>query len=276
LFCNKKIFFIFILSIYSCIILAQKDTVLKYEPSVKFDKKYLKSYFTDTKNVVISPLHWNKKQWITFTAIAGTNVFIYSQDDKIQDFFQNNRTKSLDNISKYAFKHWGDGTYSMSAIGLLYIYGTLSKNNQHKEAALLGTKAFVTSAVFTYLIKYSFHRHRPDDDKFPNPYIWEGPCLKSSYTSFISGHTTSIFSVASVIASEYKDKKAIPVIAYSIAGLTAISRIYDNKHWATDVIAGAALGYAIGKLIYNNRIQIYPYSSFNSNGISMIIFIDKK
>ena len=48
---------------------------------------------------------------------------------------------------------------------------------------------------------------------------------------------------------EYKNKKWIPPVVYSIAGLSALSRIHDNAHWASDVFLGSAVGYFFGKAL---------------------------
>jgi membrane-associated phospholipid phosphatase len=51
----------------------------------------------------------------------------------------------------------------------------------------------------------------------------------------------------------------VPLAAYSLATLTGISRIYDNKHWASDVFLGAALGYTMAELIWKaNNWGIEP------------------
>ena len=72
------------------------------------------------------------------------------------------------------------------------------------------------------------------------------------YASFPSGHTTVAFAAATVFATEYRDKPIIPVIAYTAAALIGLSRITENKHWTTDVIAGAALGFLQGKNVVHN------------------------
>lgn len=90
-------------------------------------------------------------------------------------------------------------------------------------------------------------------------------------SSFPSGHTTAAFAAATVFASEYKDDPLIPVIAYSAAGLIGISRVTENAHWATDVLAGFALGYTTGRLVvrnyhrYTRRVTQKQKMSFNFN-----------
>jgi membrane-associated phospholipid phosphatase len=54
--------------------------------------------------------------------------------------------------------------------------------------------------------------------------------------------------------------------------MTALSRIYDNKHWASDVLVGSVLGFAIGKTIYRNgfgKLKVLPFSA-TGLGVSLI------
>jgi membrane-associated phospholipid phosphatase len=66
---------------------------------------------------------------------------------------------------------------------------------------------------------------------------------------------------------EYKNKPWVPIVAYSAAGLISLSRITENRHWATDLLAGAALGYLSGRLVTNNwHHYAYMKSRKKSNG----------
>lgn len=66
-----------------------------------------------------------------------------------------------------------------------------------------------------------------------------------------------IFAVAAVFASEYRDKIWVPILSYTLASLASVSRVYDDKHWASDVIFGSALGFFIGKFVYKSTVK-YP------------------
>jgi hypothetical protein len=74
----------------------------------------------------------------------------------------------------------------------------------------------------------------------------------NAHTSFPSGHTTVAFAAATVFAMEYHDRPLVPVISYTVASLIGLSRMTENKHWASDVFTGAGLGYLIGKQVVNN------------------------
>lgn len=75
------------------------------------------------------------------------------------------------------------------------------------------------------------------------------------------------------VSSEYKNKPIVPFIACSIASLTGISRVYEDKHWGSDVLIGAVFGYAMGKLVYNKNnwgIHIKPATTPGVTGVTLI------
>jgi membrane-associated phospholipid phosphatase len=109
--------------------------------------------------------------------------------------------------------------------------------------------SFVVSGIFTQVIKFSTHRHRPDAGNSRG--TWDGPGFSNSNLSFPSGHSSTAFSIATVIASEYNDIEFVPPLAYGIATLTALSRVNDNGHWASDVFLGSAIGYFTAKAVVN-------------------------
>ena len=57
------------------------------------------------------------------------------------------------------------------------------------------------------------------------------------------------FSTAAVIAEQYDDTVWVAPVAYGLAGLVAWSRLNDNAHWTSDLVLGAGLGYAVGKVV---------------------------
>ncbi len=64
----------------------------------------------------------------------------------------------------------------------------------------------------------------------------------SSHHSFPSGHATLAFASAAALDDE-TTAGWVPWVAYPLAGLVGWSRVQDDQHWASDVVAGAALGF---------------------------------
>jgi len=116
---------------------------------------------------------------------------------------------------------------------------------------MAGTQAFIMGGLSVEVLKVLFGRHRPYQDIPPNAKRWTGPFGSLDFNSMPSGHTTVAFSVATVFTSVYKDKPWVGVLSYGIATGVALSRLNDDKHWASDVFIGAALGFAVGKTVYH-------------------------
>ncbi len=237
-----------------------------------FNKKYVLSYLNDAGDIATSPFRWDKKQWIGFAAFTGATLIVYSQDELIRDFFQRNRTEAKDKITKN-FLDPLDTYYLAGILGGMYVYGLIAKNQETETAALLTGKAVILTGAYTFLFKNLFQRERPYQSDPANPNYWGGPFDGFHNNSFPSGHTSVVFAAATVLSAYYKDRRWVGITAFSLAGLVAVSRNYDDKHWASDVVAGAALGYAIGRLVYNNhekrKLAIQPYGSVYGQGISV-------
>lgn len=267
-----KISSLFILFAFSS--QAQDSTQTQLRPLTRsgFDKQYFGSYFKDTRDIIIAPVKWKASQWISLVAIGATTGVLFSYDDEIKRMSQKLRTPLSNDISRYGLEPWGKGLYSMPLMAGFYLHGIIWKNARSKRVGLLGVKAFVLTGCFTQVMKYAFQRQRPDVTD--NPYRFEGFWGSWKHDSFFSGHTSTFFAVAAIIACEYNDKKLIPPLVYTVAGIASLSRIHDNRHWASDVFLGAVVGYGIGKLIYSHnnwKIQISPAVSPNTTGLYIAV-----
>ena len=134
--------------------------------------------------------------------------------------------------------------------GAMYATGRLSHSERLAELGLYGTEALVVGEGVGSLLKDTFGRARPFVDTVPNPDNWQvfrGFTGGDKYRSFPSGHSVAAFAAAAAVSSETSRwwPGAIYVIGpamYGGAALVGLSRMYENRHWASDVIMGAAIG----------------------------------
>ncbi|MDR1595298.1 MAG: phosphatase PAP2 family protein, partial [Prevotellaceae bacterium] len=69
--------------------------------------------------------------------------------------------------------------------------------------------------------------------------------------SFPSGHTATAFVAAEFLHQEYGDKSVwISIGGYGMASLIGVARVYNNKHWVSDIVAGAGIGILSTKIVY--------------------------
>jgi len=98
----------------------------------------------------------------------------------------------------------------------------------------------LAAAATTVAIKECVGRERPDesaaDASVFRPF--------TSHDSFPSGHATLAFAAAATLDRETRSRW-VPAIAYPVAGAVAWSRIHDHRHWTSDVLAGAAIGFGV-------------------------------
>jgi membrane-associated phospholipid phosphatase len=121
------------------------------------------------------------------------------------------------------------------------------------DAALAATEAQILAAAITEGISYATARTGPNSANDPFKF-------KLGQSSFPSAHTSQAFAVATVLNDRFD--QPVGAIAYTLAAAVGLSRIVIDKHWASDVVAGAALGWAIGHAISKRRSENPPYLSF--------------
>jgi len=232
----------------------QTRTEYNHSKELKLNNDYFEGFISAIKSILTSPSHWQRSDCINASLIVGITAGLYTQDQKIQDWAQENRSSVSDKISEFA-KPFGDGRYTLPGLGAFYLYGHLFEDEKAQRTALLSLKSYVVSGLFVQALEFTGHRHRPSSG---DPYnTWDGPSFSTSNLSFPSGHSSSAFAIATVIASEYRDKAFVPPLVYGIATLTALSRVNDNAHWASDVFFGAIIGYFAAKAIMalNNGVR---------------------
>jgi membrane-associated phospholipid phosphatase len=247
----------------------------------QLNKAYLKSYYYDARDFVISPVKWKQSQWIGFGGVTAAAVLAYTQDEKIQKYFTSQQSKTADNLSKYIFEPFGNGLGTSVVLGGLYLGGRIARDNRLAGTSLTAGKAFIVSSACALVVKQLTHRHRPFQDEIPDHTHWDGPFSDISYNSFPSGHSATAFSVATVFAFEYSQTIWVPVLAYTLATGTAVSRLYDNKHWASDVVVGSALGFVSGRFMWkqsrngNDRFVIVPTLGTNLASVTFFFRLDE-
>ena len=232
-------------------------------------KSYFKGMFSDLKYITTSPSRWDRTDWMTAGLVMGGTGFFIGLDEDIKNFFEDTRSSTTDNLGSI-FEPFGNGIITIPTLAAFYIFGHFDENYKAKQTALIATESFLITGLYTTILKVTLGRHRPSTGSSSNTF--DGFTI--DHKSFPSGHTSTAFAIATVVANEYEETPYIKPISYGIATLTGLSRINDEKHWASDVFFGAALGYFVSKTIlhlHNDRkghhFTIYPRVDNNSGGL---------
>ncbi len=205
------------------------------------------------------PLGLTQSELLTIGAATASAVLLFNSDEEIMDFAQEHRTEATEEIAFWGEKA-GSWPIQLSAAG--YVLGVVMKNDEVKKTYKIALKATIISGLVTRAMKMSFSRKRPnktDDKNDFTGFNWD-----NENVSFPSGHTTTAFAFATVIAEAYKDKSTlIPVLAYTAAAVGGWSRVHDKAHWASDVAIGALVGHLTAKFISDDERGIFRNEKYD-------------
>jgi membrane-associated phospholipid phosphatase len=207
-------------------------------------RKLLLNIAYDQADIFTSPFRVNRHnalEWLIPLAAVGALI---PADTHLADAFENSKGQV----------RWGGRISDIGASYTLipivagsYIYGAWRDNAKGREIGVLGTETLLDSLIVVGITKEIFRRNRPDE-RNPGDF-WGGG------SSFPSGHAIQIWSIASLLDHEYKNKRIVGITAYTLASIVSAARIAAQKHFASDVVAGGAMGWFIGRYVYDTHMS---------------------
>ncbi|MHB8055023.1 MAG: phosphatase PAP2 family protein [Candidatus Aminicenantales bacterium] len=226
-------------------IVAAADDQPATNPDWRLNGAYLRKTVSDVIAVGTAPVRWDGNDFLKFAAFAGATGLIFAFDREIYDWVQDHKTKASRDASKVISK-FGNGAYLAGFLAVLYGGGEIFDSRPLRKTALVGVESFLAASAVITVIKIVAGRARPysgeDPDSF-HPFSFQG-----KYVSFASADAATAFAVATTI-DEHSDSFWIDALAYTAAGLAAVYRVHDRKHWPSDVFAGSAIGYFTARAI---------------------------
>ena len=128
--------------------------------------------------------------------------------------------------------------------------GLVAKRPTLAASGLRALEAITISGFVTKALKESMGRARPyvAVDGRADWQLFRGARSSTGeYESFASGHATAAFAFAAAVTGEValrapEHARAVGVVTFGLAGLTAYARMHDDVHWLSDVTVGAGIG----------------------------------
>ncbi len=162
---------------------------------------------------------------------GGASIAMHNSDadDDIQDNVR--RHRQFGDCADKTFDIMGQPGIHFAATGLWYALSAENQDDFNRNRAFTMITALSINGLTTLGLKAI------RDNENPNGNRWAWP----------SGHTSSSFTVASVLDEFYGPKVGIP--AYALASLVAYRMVDTGEHWTSDVVFGAALGWVVGHTV---------------------------
>ncbi len=181
----------------------------------------------------------NTGLWILGSGALAT-IVAFQFDQQTHDAWKDHQKMSAD-FSKYG-NFWGTGIPEVIAIGGQIYFD--------KTNGIPAAEGFLIGGVVTHATKFLIRRERPDSN---------------TKTALPSGHTQAAFSLAASMTESYGWKVGAPFWGLGI--FTGLTRLADNAHWLSDVVAGATVGVLFGRAGYKHHRQIQPTVLFNDHSV---------
>jgi membrane-associated phospholipid phosphatase len=189
------------------------------------------------------------------TATTATVLFLSTLlgDQELREETQEARSRTTNSLA-HVGNAFGDWRLIVPAFSAAYLAGEIAGSRGVKGTVLRAGAAAALATGITAGLKYAVGRARP----YATGTSFEFHPF-SGATSFPSGHTTAAFAIATAVADQTRDGWS-DYLLYGAATLTAMARLNDQKHWASDVLIGGLIGHFSARWVERKLgpIQLAP------------------
>lgn len=216
-------------------------------PTPSLEKKFIVNLLDDQRAIWTSPFHLHRTDVNWLAPLGLSTIALIATDRRtsgklVEHGDNRSRLRISRDISRLG------SVYSTGGLAaFLYLTGRATHNDRLRETGLLGAEALIDSGIVVGALKTASQRQRPPTDDSSGEFFDGGD-------AFPSGHATSAWSLATVIAQEYGHHRPLVQIgAYGLASAVSLSRYTGRNHFLSDVLVGSAIGYGVGRYTYHKH-----------------------
>ena len=225
----------------------------------------------ETVSLALTPFTVENGNIFLTLGVIGATSLTYVFDSDIRQKLSSQQSRSLDRAADIG-SLVGNPFIHIGMAALVYGMAIIDDSPKWKETGEMMAEALILADASSFIIKEAVGRGRPNSTVSKGDFRPFG--FKNDYDSFPSMHTASSFALASVLAAT-SESFATKTAYYLAATFVAFSRTYQNKHWASDVIFGAALGELCGRVVTSrhisgNKFSITPQAYENGAGLALV------
>lgn len=222
-------------------------------------------------DLVTKPFQVENGNILVTLGVVGATSLTYAFDKDIQQNLQSHKSRGTNKAADIG-SLVGNPLIHLGFAGLVYGSAIAADSPKWREFGIMMSEALILADASTVIIKEAIGRGRPVASSTKGDFKPFG--FSNNYDSFPSLHTSSSFALASVLSSA-EENFMLKTAYYLAAGFVAFSRIYNDKHWASDVLFGAALGELSGRIVTNfhasgRNILIAPQAFENGAGLALV------
>jgi membrane-associated phospholipid phosphatase len=206
------------------------------------ERRFFADILRDQRAIWTSPFRLGRGDAKWLAPLGASTIALIASDQETGELSDNTRRVSVSKDISQAGSIYSTGSLAAA----FYLIGRATENARARETGRLGGEALIDSALVFTALKNISQRPRPTVDGAHAEFFDGGH-------SFPSGHAASAWALATVIANEYHDRRAVKLGAYGLAVAVSVSRYTARRHFLSDVLVGSAIGYGIGRYVYKTH-----------------------
>ena len=193
-----------------------------------------------------SPSRWDSTDWLSAGLITGGVAASTLFEEDLRISIQGSRGSAGDVLERVGF-WYGTPYATIPATLLTYGAGVAFDSDGMRDTGLMMMDVLLLVGLVQQPARMIAGRARPETGE--GHFSFKPFTVAGDRASFISGHAWSAFGISNIVARQI-DQGWAYVTFFSLAGITGWSRIYADKHWLSDVLAGSILGYLSSTTIW--------------------------
>lgn len=230
----------------------------------------------DAEALVKAPFEMDDEAWLrTAVAAAGigaTMIWVDGYADRLvreePDELPWVAARKLASLTNWYGKNGRNAMIVAAGLsGAVALGGYVADDDRMLDTGAIMAESVVFSMVITSVTKMIVGRKRPHDDSGPHSFEWFVGPFQREALSFPSGHAATAFALAGAGAGRYPHWY-VQVPAYVLATSAALQRMDTRAHWASDVLTGGLLGYAVAAFLVD-RYECEPGESGGDPALSL-------
>ena len=221
-----------IVFLFPALLYGQRGDSLRYRPdALRFADGILYTYS--------APSRWDGKDMLMLGGLVLGTAALSFVDQPVRNFWQRHDNRFLDGVERVGY-HYGKPYTAVGITAGFYFTGMIFRDQWAKETGLILGASIFSSSIMMSVLKNAAGRARPGPDignmEF-DPFS-ESP----AFHAFPSGHSSVAFGISLVLARRINN---VPfrIFFYSLAASTAVSRLYSDSHWVSDIGFGGMLAW---------------------------------
>jgi len=202
---------------------------------------FLKDIAEDQSKIFFSPTHIKKRDLKWLVPLGAATAYLLASDQR--SMTERIKTNAL--AQKRSSDFSDGGVLFLAAVPTFLTWkGWRDGNNYDRNSGILSARAVADTLIDAELLKLIADRERPVLDGSAGAFE-TGNRFNSSFPSI---HSAAAWSLAAVVAKRYPNWFT-QLAAYSLAGAVSFSRVSSRQHFPSDVVAGSAMGFLIGRYV---------------------------